>query len=446
MREAVPRCALRLRHARRGRSRRHVRGRRLRRPPRRRCGTGRCGDVPGLGHGRPFGPRPLRELSRFRCEADRECRPARLRTRAAGHLLGVVAEHLGPCVHGPGGTVGARSVATRPRALLTRAGAHHQFRRDERLPGRRRRELPGHPRGAHQAARRHHRVGDVGPAVIGRDEDATASGHLHPHHRRERAGPRAPRPRGAGRPGPTPAPGPGPGSGLATGSAPEPVSRALAHPVGSHRVRGLPGRPGDPERHRPGSCGALARAAPLHGAPRQHRPNRVRTFGGPDRGGFQTLERRALRHPRRRRLRPQGCRRLPRTRRLLHVPSDRTGPPRTGPDGDGHRDLVQVRAPAHHRRLATVAPGTSGVVPPHRLGAGLLGSPRQRAVLHRCAGRRVQPPVRPPQSPRSPRFPRFPPSPPRADSTPACPSGPGPAPDQARYNRGPVPWPRGDHH
>ncbi len=404
------RCALRLRHARRGRSRRHVGGCRLRRPPRRPFGTGRCGDDPGLGHGRPFGPRALRELSRSRREADRECAPGTpsypgswsptrcccrtprpMRARPRGHRWsrGPLPLVLGPCSPVPVHITNSVGTNVYPGDVAVSCPA-----------------ILGGPIAPHGAITAY---GDVGPAVIGRDEDATASGHLHPHRRRERAGPRAPRPRAAGRPGPSPAPAPGPGSGLATGSAPEPVARALAHPVGSHRVRGLPGRPGDPERHRPGSCGALARAAPLHGAPRQHRPNRVRTSGGPDRGGFPTLERRALRRPRRRRLRPQGCRRLPRTRRLLHVPSDLTRPPRTGPYGDGHRDLVQVRVPAHHRRRGHSGAGHHRVrtASPSRLGAPRLPASACRSPsLRRPA--RLEVPVRPPRSPPSPPSPRSP--------------------------------------
>ncbi len=242
----------------------------------------------------PFGPRPLRELSRFRREADRWCAPARLRTRAAGHLFGAVAEHLGPCVHGPG-RAGWRAVRCHSSSGLAHpCRAHHQFSGTNVYPG---------------------EVAVSCPAILG--------GPIPPHAPSPRRGPgtrglRARRGRSSLR-ARTPSPSAGacgspcaspsgrrpsraqspfrsqspsrspPGSDLATGSAPDPVSRGLAHPVGSHRVRGLPGRPGDHERHRAGSCGALARSAPLHRAPRQHRPYRVWTAGGPHRGGSPNL-------------------------------------------------------------------------------------------------------------------------------------------------------------
>ncbi len=190
MREADHHCASRRRHARRFRCpcrcglplHRH---RHRPRPPC--CGAGGCccGD---LRH--PLRPRPLRELSLLRRDAERERPPTRLPARTAGPIRGRVAEHLVPRVHRPGCRARARSVGNGARPMRSRVGAHHQSRRRSCLPRGRRPELPGHPRRAHPAARLHHRVGELGPTVGERDEGAASSGDVHPHPRREGTGPR----------------------------------------------------------------------------------------------------------------------------------------------------------------------------------------------------------------------------------------------------------------
>ena len=202
---------------------------------------------------------------------------------------------------------------------------------------------------------------------------------------------------------------------------------------------GCPDRPGDPERHRPGPCRSLEPAAPLHGAPRQHRPYRVWTPGGPSPGGFPTPERRALRRPLRRGIRPQGGRRLPRIRSPTSCPQispsiwARATATATG-------TWTQIRGRGHERCPAAVAPGTPRVLPPHRRADGSSAAHGRVTVLSVSLPFSSAPPAGTvSDSPRSDLHH------PRPGLTDAGRRRPGPLPDQARYNRGPVPRRRGDH-
>ena len=249
------------------------------------CRTGWCGHDTGAGLRRPFGSCALRELPFLRRDADRDRGPACLRARTAGPVRRGLEERLRPrrarlrrtgLVHGPLPFVlGPCSPVS---VHITNAKGADVYPGDVALSCPAILGEPIPPHGSITA------VGDLGPTVGGhagwgrscprvRTPSPSTGGYGSP----------CSWPSGRGCPGPSPGPGPGPH--LAAGSVPAPVAGAHAHPVGPHRVRGLPVRPGDPERHRPSPSRALEPAAPLHGAPRQHRPCCLRSPGGPSRRG-----------------------------------------------------------------------------------------------------------------------------------------------------------------